>query len=337
VVTEGIINAPVEEVWRVFSTPEGYTALGVAKATMDLRPGGEIVSTYDKDGLLDETHGIHARVLAFEPRRMIATRIAQPPPGFPFMEAYKSVWTVVSMTDLGHGRTNLRIAMQGYGEDEESQKMREFFRTGNAWVMKKLQSKYDGEVSAGSGAHAHEEGPLSPIELEVVVPAARADVWRAYTTSAGWKGFFDVETSIGAAPGEPFEVYFSMAAPEGQRGSEGCAVLSLVPEEMFSYSWNAPPRLAFARGQRSWVVVTFEAVSPTATRVRLRHLGFAELAGKFPGHAKEFEECRGYFVEAWPKVLGALKGHFEPNAAGVGDVSAAVPGAARGTSARPRE
>jgi uncharacterized protein YndB with AHSA1/START domain len=320
VVTEGIVKAPVDEVWRVFSTPDGYTALGVAKTTIDLRPGGEIVSTYDKDGLLDETHGIHTRILAFEPRRMIATRIVQPAPGFPFPEAWKSVWTVVSMTDLGDGRTGLRIAMQGYGDDQESQKMREFFRAGNDWVMKKLQSRY--EASAAQTGPAHEQGPLSPINLEVLIPAPRADVWAAYTTSEGWRGFLGVETSIGDAPGEPFEVYFSMAAPEGSRGSEGCTILSLVPQEMFSYTWNAPPTLPFARQQRTWVVVTFEAVSPATTRVRLRQYGFEQLAAKFPEHATEFKECRDYFASAWPRVLGALREQFEPKKA-VGGASAA--------------
>lgn len=80
---------------------------------------------------------------------MIATRVAHPPKGFPFMSAYKTVTHVITITDLGNGRTRLRSAMNGYDSSEESQKMREFFRTGNAWVFKKLQSNYGGEATTG--------------------------------------------------------------------------------------------------------------------------------------------------------------------------------------------
>src|SRR4051812_4653239 len=165
VVTEGIVNAAVAEIWRVFATGEGYTKLGVAKAEIDLRPGGLARSHYDPAGVLGDEGTIVAEIMAFEPERMIATRIKAPPKGFPFMEAYKRVWTVVSMADLGDGRTSLRIAQQGYGDDEESRKMREFFESGNAWVLKKLQGAYDSSVKPGSGAAAHAPDPLAPIDV----------------------------------------------------------------------------------------------------------------------------------------------------------------------------
>ncbi len=141
-VTEGLVEAPVAEVWRVFSTAEGYNKLGVAKATMDFRPGGLIVTAYDPAQSLDGEAGIRSEILAYEPLRMVATRIQRPPKGFPFKEAWKNVWTVVSLTDLGGRRTNVRVAMIGWGADTDSQAMREFFRTGNEWVMKKLQAAF---------------------------------------------------------------------------------------------------------------------------------------------------------------------------------------------------
>jgi hypothetical protein len=46
-------QAPIAEVWQVFSTGEGFTRLGVARAEMDFRPGGLIRSTYDAANPLD--------------------------------------------------------------------------------------------------------------------------------------------------------------------------------------------------------------------------------------------------------------------------------------------
>ena len=82
-----------------------------------------------------------------------------------------------------------------------------------------------------------------------------------------------------------------------------------VPDELFSFTWSAPPKFEFMRGQRTWVVVTFEALSPATTRVRLRELGFAELANDHPEHREEVEQVRGYFAKAWPQVLSALADH----------------------------
>lgn len=137
-VTEGLVEAPIPEVWRVFSTAEGYTKLGVAKATMDFRPGGLIVTVYDPAQALDGDAAIRSEILAYEPLRMVATRIQRPPKAFPFKDAWKSVWTVVSLTDLGGKRTSVRVAMIGWGSDPDSQSMREFFRAGNERVMKRL-------------------------------------------------------------------------------------------------------------------------------------------------------------------------------------------------------
>jgi uncharacterized protein YndB with AHSA1/START domain len=298
-VTEGIIAAPVDEVWNVFSTAEGYKKLGVAKAMLDFRPGGLLLTSYDPEAKLGDDKTIQTEIVAYEPGRLVVTRIHQPPKGFPFMEAYKHVWTVISLSDLGDGRTNLRITMVGYEADEESQKMRTFFASGNDWVLKKLQSQFEPGIAPAQAAHA--ESPLGEIEVGRLVKGPRQDVWRSPTTAEGWKQFFGAEAKIGRVPGDPFEVFF---AQEGEaRGSEGCRILSTVPGEMISFQWNAPADLPVARANPTWVVVAFESPSPGITRVRLRQLGFTEQAAAHPAEAKQFELARAHFVTAWNLVL----------------------------------
>ena len=308
-VTEGVVDAPVAALWSVFSTAEGYKRLGVAKAELDLRPGGTVRSAYDPNTPLDGEGAIWQQILAYEPQRMIAFRIARPPKGFPFMEAYKSVWSVVTLADLGDGRTNVRIAMVGWTPDAESQAMREFFRTGNDWVMKKLQSSY-GAPAPTRPAHAAD--PLDPVDVQTTVPTDRGRVWKALATPEGWKAFTGgAQLTIGNAPGGPCEVWWNPDAPAGERGSEGCTLLALVPNEVLSFTWNAPPKFPFARTKHTWVVVTLEPLAPNSTRVRLRELGFRELADAHPDHRQEFVETRAYFQNAWARVLDALKKHFE--------------------------
>jgi uncharacterized protein YndB with AHSA1/START domain len=305
--TEAIVKAPVSEVWNAFATPEGFKKLGVAQCEMDFRIGGLIRTHYDPKGRIGDDGTIQNEIISFDPGRMLSIRIHQPPKAFPFSEeTWKSTWTVITLTDLGDGRTHVRIAALGYPDTEEGRKMRQFFLTGNAWVLEKLQHAFDAAASAPTGP-AHKASPLDPIVLERTIELPRSDVWNLLSTSAGWKRFFGVESTIELKPGGRFEILFGNTAPAGQRGSEGCTVLSFVPEELLSYTWNAPPKLAYARTKRSWVVIRLDAISPGRTRVRMNHQGFAELAAESPDHEAEFEEVRGYFEKAWPKVLDALQ------------------------------
>jgi hypothetical protein len=76
---------------------------------------------------------------------------------------------------------------------------------------------------------------------------------------------------------------------------------------MLSFDWNAPPKFEHARSKRTWVVIHLEELAPARTRVRIDHLGFVEQAAENGEHRAEWEEVRGYFQQAWNKVLDAVK------------------------------
>ncbi len=142
-VTEGVIHATPAELWKVWTTAEGYKRLGPAVVDLDFRIGGLMRASYDPSVKPGDLRSIQNIILAYEPERMVAFRIHRPPTGFPFPNAWKKVWSVATMTDLGDGRTALRLTMVGFDASEESQKMRAFFERGNAYSLKKLQQSYD--------------------------------------------------------------------------------------------------------------------------------------------------------------------------------------------------
>ncbi len=141
-VNEGVVSAPVAEVWKVFSTSEGYKSLGVALADVDLKIGGTIRSRYGADGELGDAETIENVILAYEPPTMMATRIQKTPQTFPFKQAWKNPWTVVTLVPLDGGRTLVRATSLGYGTDEESVAMRRFFEAGNQQVIGSLQTRF---------------------------------------------------------------------------------------------------------------------------------------------------------------------------------------------------
>jgi uncharacterized protein YndB with AHSA1/START domain len=144
-VTEGIIEAPVDAVWAAFTTKEGQESWNVAHAEIELKIGGKMRTHYDAKGRIGDPNTIENSILSFEPKRMLSIQVTNPPESFPFKDAVKNMWTVIYFDDAGPGRTRLRIVGLGFGNDEDSQKLRGFFDKGNAYTLKKLQEKFAGK------------------------------------------------------------------------------------------------------------------------------------------------------------------------------------------------
>lgn len=327
-VHEAVMNVPAEKVWAVFSTGEGYKNFGMAKAEVDFRIGGKMRSHYGANGELGDAGTIEQTILAYEPMRMVSWRCTKVPQGFPFPAAMEKCWNVAYIEDLGDGRTRLTLKGMGYDDaSEESVKMRAFFDAGNAWSLQKLRSNLEGTPAPTTSGHdaanagkgvmkmpvllSSMEGEAA-IETEAVVAAPIAEVWKSWATSEGMTAFTGAKTAIEPAPGGKFEIYWKGDAPEGERGSEGCRVLSAEPMRMLSFDWNAPPQFAHARAERTWVVVSMEEAGSGQTRVRITHHGWAEKIATQSAHAEEWRSVRAYFSSAWPRVLGALQDRFAP-------------------------
>lgn len=141
-VNEAIINAPVGEVWRLFTTAEGMQSWMAARADIDLRVGGLMRTRYADDGPLGDAKTIVNRVLSFEPERMLSIQVDRAPADFQWRDSVGGMWTVIYFQPLEPGMTNVRIVGMGFGDDETSRQMRAYFDKGNAWTLEQLQKKY---------------------------------------------------------------------------------------------------------------------------------------------------------------------------------------------------
>ncbi len=128
-----------------------------------------------------------------------------------------------------------------------------------------------------------------------------AEVWKKWTTHDGLLSFFGEDNRIELTPGGAFEIYFLMDNPQGLRGSEGCKILSFLPQKMLSFTWNAPPDFPEIRQSdyHTWVVVLFHSLDGFQTKVTLTHLGWPDDIRWHPVY--------DYFERAWGVVLDWLK------------------------------
>jgi len=142
---------------------------------------------------------------------------------------------------------------------------------------------------------------MKEIRKTTVVTKHHKHCFEMWTNENRISGFFAPQCRVELKIGGAFEMYFLLDAPEGQRGSEGCKVLSFVPNEMLSFSWNAPPQFPNIRngGHHTWVVINFHPIETNKTKVVLHHLGWRE--------GGRWNEVYDYFDAAWSRVLENFK------------------------------
>lgn len=139
-ITEGIVDAPVEAVWAAWTTNEGLRSWLAPHVSIDFRIGGLIRTNYNAAGVLGDAQTIENTILSFEPGRMLSIKVTKAPENFPFPNAVREMWTVMYFDPNGESQTIVRVVGLGFGPDEESQGMRAFFERGNVVTIDQLKT-----------------------------------------------------------------------------------------------------------------------------------------------------------------------------------------------------
>lgn len=141
-VTEAVVNAPIETVWGLFTTAAGYAALGAAKADVDLRLGGRVRIQSDASGTLDDANSMQREILAFDPQHMLATRPAQVSADFPDREAFLKTWTVIYFNSIAGETTHVRVVTLGLDGSPGSQAARAATEQRHRATLDRLVKRY---------------------------------------------------------------------------------------------------------------------------------------------------------------------------------------------------
>jgi uncharacterized protein YndB with AHSA1/START domain len=157
-------------------------------------------------------------------------------------------------------------------------------------------------ISAAMLASSTLQAAEPVIALSVTIRAPVSAVWKAWTSNDGLVSFFAPEAEVDARPEGAFHIYMDPYGKPGMKGADTMQILALEPEQMLSFTWNAPPHLPQARAQRTVVILRFAAVGDI-TELTLTHLGW--------GSSGEWPKARAYFEKAWPNVLKNLQSRFE--------------------------
>lgn len=193
---EVVLDAPVAEIWDLWTTAEGLRSWMAPFVRVDLRPGGKIESNYDPSAQAGDEGNIHLEILAYDPRRMLCLR-GVVPDMFPQAQAEgRDLWSVTTFEPAACGTaTRLTMRGHGYGEGGDWDRMYRFFEAANQGLLDSLVARYarpEGEADAvlaafselaeGTWVQGREAGTGAPLVMDF--GGRVGDPWRRVRTWA---------------------------------------------------------------------------------------------------------------------------------------------------------
>lgn len=138
-----VVKATPAQVWRAFTTSEGYREWVAPVAHIDLAVDGMIEASYSADAKIGDPDNIRNRIVAYVPERMLSIRNIQAPKALPFRELFPQIATTIELEDLGQGRTRVQLTAVGYGKDPGFDVLYRHFEWGNAYTLNELKKRFD--------------------------------------------------------------------------------------------------------------------------------------------------------------------------------------------------
>lgn len=141
------------------------------------------------------------------------------------------------------------------------------------------------------------------LQQSIVVPAGAADVWKAFTTSAGFASWASPVAFVDFRLGGHIEATYDPQGKIGAPGNIRNEIVAFVPERMLALrNTQAPPSTAFDAPtfQTLHTVIFLDAVGPGATRVTIAQPGYGT-GDKFDGVYAHFARGNGWSLQQLAK------------------------------------
>jgi uncharacterized protein YndB with AHSA1/START domain len=256
---EAVINAPPERVWAMLTQAEHIRAwFAFDGATIDLRPGGELVMTWKEHGTF------HTRIEEVDPPRRFAYRWAhvsgeQPRDGNS---------TLVEFTlNAEDSATRLLVVESGFRELDLSDEERAELVNAN------VQGWSGGFTALQEYAKKHHDVDAVPdrIERDIFIAAPAETVWSVLTEAEHiGKGSPDFTAEVDLRPGG------AMVLRWVEYGTFIFRIERVEPPRFYSFRWARPTHVEPRLGNSTLVEFTLTP-EENGTRLRVVESGFREL------------------------------------------------------------
>ncbi|HEY5893108.1 MAG TPA: SRPBCC domain-containing protein [Chthoniobacterales bacterium] len=141
IAVEVIAKAPVEDVWRAWTTTDGVKSFFAPDANVELRVDGPFEIFFNPFAKPGEKGADGMRIIGFQENKMLSFTW-NAPPHLPEARKQRSV-VIVRLAREGDDTTRVTLHHVGWGEGGEWDKAYEYFS--KAWpnVLKSLQTRFE--------------------------------------------------------------------------------------------------------------------------------------------------------------------------------------------------
>ncbi len=131
-IQEFIVNVPLDSVWNAFTTKKGWESAFVAISEVDLRVGGSIKSSYNKNATIGDSTTIVNHIVNYVPKKILTLQ-AELSDHFPeFMKKdAKDFYNVIYFKAISDHKTKVESYGIGYKNIPKYLSLLKFFIKGN--------------------------------------------------------------------------------------------------------------------------------------------------------------------------------------------------------------
>jgi uncharacterized protein YndB with AHSA1/START domain len=137
------VPASVDDVWRALTTVEGWRSFAAPFASMEMRVGGIIETSYLKDARIGDPDNIKNEIVAYVPGRILAIRCVQAPRNFEHKQEFFATSTLIEIVPLRKKKTRILLSAVGYKRGEAYDTLFKHFRWGDAYTLDKLRLRFE--------------------------------------------------------------------------------------------------------------------------------------------------------------------------------------------------
>jgi uncharacterized protein YndB with AHSA1/START domain len=148
-----VIDAPVDKIWKLLSSSDGWKSWAVPVAWVEFGIGGVVETSYTATAVRGQPGNIKNAIVAYVPDQLLVLRNVQAPPNFEHAEDFGKTVTAINLRTISKNRSAVELDGVGFLATPAFDTLLKKFKFGDSWTLEHLK-------------RAAEHGPIDWAEEE---------------------------------------------------------------------------------------------------------------------------------------------------------------------------
>ena len=133
------IDAPVDKIWQLLISREGWQSWAVPVAWVEFGIGGMVETSYTATAVRGQPGNIKNAIVAYVPEQLLVLRNVQAPPNFEYAEDFGKTVTAINLRSISKNRSQVELDGVGFLAKPAFDTLLKRFRFGDSWTLEHLK------------------------------------------------------------------------------------------------------------------------------------------------------------------------------------------------------